>query len=172
MKTFILSISMVLFILTDLCSQTPGGPITLEKKRYTQNGSVLKNKELKSLLSSNPASLPEFKKYKSNMNVATPLMIGGSVCLLAGAAINLMSSVKEANDVNNGELGKSYPSGLGLIIIGAAADLASLPFLFPARKHLTNSVNDYNSSLKTTGKIPFQFEVALHPTGLGLKVWF
>jgi len=172
MKAFILSVSMILFILTDLCSQTPGGPITLEKKIYTQNGVALSSKQLKSVLSSNPASLPEFQKYKSNMNVATPLMIGGSACLLVGAAINLASSVKEANDINNGKLGNSYPSGLGLIIIGAVADLASLPLLLPARKHLTNSISEYNTSLKSTGKTPVQVEMVMHTTGLGVRVTF
>jgi hypothetical protein len=86
--------------------------------------------------------------------------------------INLSSSIKEANDVNNGELGNSYPGGLGLILVGAACDLAALPFLFPAQKHLVKSVEDYNASLKTSGRIPAQVEMVLHPSAIGIRVTF
>ncbi len=163
---------MIAFILADLYSQTATGPITLEKKKYYMNGQVIKGKELKSILASNPASRPEYQKFKANMNVASPLIIVGSACILTGAVINLSSSIKEANDVNNGELGNSYPGGLGLILVGAACDLAALPFLFPAQKHLVKSVEDYNASLKTSGRIPAKVDVVLHPATIGIRVTF
>lgn len=172
MKAICILACMILFIHSDLVSQTPGGPITLNKKKYYMNGQVLKTKELKSILGANPASLPAFKKYKSNINVGAPLMVAGSACILVGATINLASAIKEANDINNGQMGNSYPSGLGIILVGAACELASLPFLFPARKHLLKSIEDYNTSLNATGKIPYQLEMVLHPASIGVRVSF
>lgn len=163
---------LVLILLTDAMTQTPGGTITFDKKRYYVNGEETKFADIKTALSSNPASSAEYLKYKANLNVGAPLVIIGSGCLLAGAFINLASSVKQTNDINNGELGNSYPNGLGLVLIGLAVDLTSLAFLFPANKHIKQSINDYNASLKTTGRIQPRLEMVLHPTGAGIRVAF
>jgi hypothetical protein len=172
MKKLVLLTGFLMFLLTTAFSQPENGAITFQKKKYYQNGHTLTSAQVNTLLAGNPASAPEYKKAKANMNVVAPIIIGGTVCLLAGSAITLASSMKQAKDVNDGKLSGAYPSGLGLVLLGLTIDLASIPFVIPASRHFKKSMDLYNSSVNKTGYRPLQFNLMFTSTGLGVRMNF
>ncbi len=153
-------------------SQPATGKITLEKKRYYQNGQALNPAQIKSLLAGNPASAPEYLKYKRNMSFASPMIIGGSLCLLAGSALSLAGTLKESNDINNGTYSGDYPSGIGLILLGAVVDLAALPLILPANKQFKKSVELYNESQSKASYRTIKLDMIVSSRGVGVRMNF
>jgi hypothetical protein len=172
MKKLILFFSMLMLSSAFVCSQPSTGKITIEKRKYYQNGQALTPAQLKSLLAGNPASAPDYLKYKRNMSFASPMIIGGSVCVLAGAAISLAGSIKESNDLNNGTYSGDYPSGLGLILLGAVVDLAALPLILPANKQFTRSVELYNESQSKAYYRTIKLDMTVSSRGVGVRMNF
>lgn len=172
MKTIFLSLGLMLIFLVNAYSQAGDKKITLEKKRYVQSGQKLNNKQLKSILETNPASQFEYHAFKQNMAVANVLAVAGSVLILSGTAINLSSSMKQSKDVNNGKLDGTYPSGVGLLLLGCIPALATIPFIIPAKKHLTKAIENYNSGLKANIQRPVQFDMMVNTNGVGFKMRF
>jgi len=172
MKNFILLTGLVMIFMTNAYSQTGDQTITLQKKKYYQNGQKLTSKEMKTILAGNPASAEEYHMYKKNMNVVAPLAITGTACILVGTVLNLASTVKDANNADTGEMTESSPSGLGLILIGCAAALVTIPFAIPATKHFKNAINNYNTSLQKTGCRPVQLKMLVGSNRVGLRVNF
>lgn len=161
-----------MILATSAYSQTDDKTITLQKKNYSQSGKKLSSKELKTILSGNTASQEEYYMYKKNMNVAVPLVITGTACVLIGTALSLSSSVKQANDLNNGEITESSMKGVGLILIGCVADLIAIPFIIPANKHFKKAINNYNTSLPKTGFRPVQVNMIFASNRVGFRVNF
>ncbi len=172
MKKLILLCSILILTAPFGYSQTAPGKITIEKKRYYQNGQALKPTQLKSILAGNPASATEYLKSKKNMSIATPMILGGSLCVLAGSALSLAGSIKEANDLDNGTYSGDYPSGLGLILLGLVVDVAAIPLVIPANKHFKKSVELYNESLTKTGYRTIQLNMMVSSSGLGIRMSF
>jgi hypothetical protein len=102
---------LAVVVMMNAFSQAVDQTITIQKRKFHQNRQIKTFPEVKSLLGNNPASAQEFKKYKTNNHVGSPLIIAGSTVMLIGAAVNLSSSIKEADDVNKGELKGDYPKG-------------------------------------------------------------
>ena len=155
-----------------VCSQPSTGKITIEKRKYYQNGQALTPAQLKSALAGNPASAPDYLKYKRNMSIAAPMVIGGSICAMAGAAISLAGSIKEANDLENGTLSTGYPQGMGLILLGAVVDLAALPLLLPATKQFKRSVELYNESQSQASYRTIKLNMIVSSRGVGVRMNF
>jgi hypothetical protein len=172
MKKLTLLFGILMIFVLSAYSQSEDKTITLKKKNYYQSGQKLNGKQLKTILSTNPASSSEYEKYRVNNSVGTPLLIGGSICALAGGAIALSSSIKESNDINNGELSGDYPTGIGLAALGLGLVLVAVPFMLPANKHFKKSVDLYNSNLKTTGYYQVRFNLMVKGNGLGIRVQF
>ncbi len=172
MKKLILFCSIFLLTSVFVYSQPATGKITIEKRRYYQNGQALTPAQLKSLLAGNPASAPDYLKYKRNMSIAAPMVIGGSVCIMAGAAISLAGSIKESNDLNNGTYSGDYPSGMGLILLGALVDLAALPLMLPANKQFRRSLELYNESQSKTSYRTIELKMIVSSRGAGVRMNF
>jgi hypothetical protein len=172
MKNLILSLGMFMIFILNAYPQKADSAITIERRQFHQNGKIRTFPQVKMSLANNQASASEYQKYKVNNTIAIPFVIVGSVGIIAGAAITLVSSVKQSQDVNNGELNGTYSSGLGIVLIGAAFDIVALPFLFSANKHFKQSINNYNSSLKSTQSEPVQFNLMVRGNGLGIRMVF
>jgi hypothetical protein len=172
MKKLFILCGLIMFMTANAYCQPAAGKITLEKKRYHQNGKTMTSSQLKTTLSGNQASAPEYMKSKANMNIAAPMIIAGSVCVLAGSAISLASSIKEANELNSGTYSGDGASGLGLILLGLVIDVAAIPLIIPANKHLKKSIELYNSSLSNTGYRKVQVNMMVTSTGLGVRMNF
>jgi len=173
MKNLILLTGLVMILMTSAYSQTNDKTITLQKKKYYQNGQKLTSKEMKTILTGNPASAEEFQMYKKNVTIGGTLVIAGSACLLAGSVISLASSIQQTKDINNGDLsGESSTSGLGLVLVGCIVDLVSIPFLIPAYKHYKNAINNYNSSLQKTSYRPVQLKMRVASNRIGVRINF
>lgn len=172
MKKLILFFSMLMLASSFVYCQPAAGKITVEKRRYYQNGQALTLTQLKSLLAGNPASAPDFLKYKRNMSIASPMVIGGSICVMAGAAISLAGSIKESNDLNNGTYSGDYASGMGLILLGAVVDLAALPLILPANKQFKKSIELYNESQSVASYRTIKLDMIVSSRGVGVRMNF
>lgn len=161
------------FIFLNVYAQNTNNPIiTGKNNRYFQNDQRLTNKQLKLLLGSNPASEADFDRWKKKSDIGTGFLLAGSVLLVAGGAVELSSSIKQTNDINNGTLKSDYPSGLGLIVGALGLEIVAIAFILPARKHLRNSVELYNGSLPTTQHRYKEIHLSLSTNGLGVKMNF
>lgn len=100
------------------------GQIVTKKGRYYVDDKQLSNKELKSLLKSNPESAVPLKKSKTILTVGY-VLDGVTVVGLMVASVGAL------------------PAVLGGVII-------AVPFILVSNKQLKKSVETYNSSLKTS----------------------
>ncbi len=163
---------MIFVFLFSSFAQSGDKTITIQKKRFYQNGQVLTPAQVNKLLSESPASSAEYKLYKSKMAIASPILIVGGIGTLAGAAISLASALKEAGDVSSGKTSVTQYNGVPIMIAGVAVTLLSLPFAIPANKHLKKSISNYNSASKTTGYEPVQFNLMVNSKGIGVRMRF
>ena len=155
-------------------SQTNDKTITIQKKKYSQQGKVLTSGELKTLLSENPGSSAEYKKFKSNSNIGTPFLIAGSLAALGGAVLSFTSSAKQASDINNGKVSSSSTTGLSLalVIAGAGCVIVGAAFLLPANKHFKKAINAYNANVSGVTSKSVKLNLMVKSAGLGVRVAF
>jgi hypothetical protein len=152
MKKLILLSVIFAFVCSFSGFAQTGNQIELKKKRYYQNDKKLTNKELKSILMSNPESAVEYNLAKKNSSIGAIPAMAGSVLVLYGTVVNLKQSVEESNAISNGNLYyQSDPSKyVTPMLIGCALGISSIPFALASNKHLKKSVSIYNSQ-KTLG---------------------
>ncbi len=175
MKTLISLLTMI-FMVMGAYAQTADDQISIVKKRkYYQNGEKLKWRDLKNTLGNNAASEESFKLAQKNSTIASPLLIGGSVLLLAAGITSLTSSLEEVNALENGEIKDSGSNGLGLALGALGCIVASIPFNLAARDHLHNAIDQYNADLKRVGSScppPVRFNLMVKANGLSLRMTF
>ncbi|MFH1119222.1 MAG: hypothetical protein V1775_05320 [Bacteroidota bacterium] len=172
MKKTIFLIGFLVSIVLFAVAQTNDSTITIQKKRYYQDEKVLSKNQLKSLLMHCQASSPEYRKARSSGTTGSIILGTGSMFVLVGAGINLAGSIQEANDVSNGTIKSSYPNGLGLILVGVAIDLVSIPFMVSSGRHFRKSVNNYNASFEKADSRSVKLNLVYTQDGLGLRMHF
>ncbi len=160
------------FLLFNTYSQTVDSTISIKKRKFYQNGQKLKPTELNRILSTNTFSAHEYQLYKKNSSISLPFLLAGSILVCAGSVVSFSSALKETNDINSGQLPGKYPSGLGLILVGGACVIVSLPFAIPAKKHLNKSIDLYNSSIKDVGSARIEFNLNVNSRGVGVIMRF
>jgi hypothetical protein len=170
MKRLFLGIIMAL-IFIDANSQAVDSPLTIQKKKVYQNGNKLKPAEFKAILENNTSSVAEYKLFNKNRTASAVFMCVGLATVAAGTAVMLSSTMKQANDLDNGEYNE-YSSGLGLIGMGLLIEIAGIPFSISANKHLKKSVDMYNSSINVTGSNQIEFKLIVYSNGLGVRMRF
>jgi hypothetical protein len=171
MKKVLLFLCLFSFITGAFCQVD--STIRIERKKILINGSQVKPKQLQKILAANPASYPDYKIYKKNMTIGTTVMMVGTTAVLAGAIMNFAGTVKQANDLNNGEVSSgNNTAALGIMLVGAAIDLVAIPFVLKGNKHFKKSISEYNSSLKKTSSNPMQLNIVFSSNGLGVRMNF
>jgi hypothetical protein len=173
MKKIVLFLGFMLCMVSTY-SQNGDGALVLKRNKVIQNDKVLKGPELRSILSSNPASAEAFKTCKQNATIGSSLMLAGAVFECAGAALLLSETIKEAKEVDKGNLGYEthYGASLALAGLGLVSVAVGIPFNIKARKALMQSINDYNGSLKSSRYQPVEFKVLLSCNKVGLVMRF
>lgn len=172
MKKLLFTNAVFIFLLASAYCQTNDKTITIVKRKFYQAGQVLDLKQVKTILAGNSASSPKYEQYRKKSSIGYPCILVGGGFVLAGAGIGLASSIKETNDLNNGQLPGNYPSGLGLMAVGLVVEIVGAVFLVPANKHFKQSIKDYNSSFSKTGLNNIQIKLYANSKNIGLKVCF
>lgn len=128
MKNLILLILLTLICTSGAIAQEDQ-LIVKKRKGYFQNDQLLKPKELKSILKSEPACAPEMKK---------------------GASMQTIGLVTQTV-VQVGIIAATFPSIMG-ILGGTAAGLAvGLPLAISADKHYAKAIEVYNNKRQPAG---------------------
>jgi hypothetical protein len=172
MKNLILSLGLLIAFCLNAHSQAGDSQITIQKKRFYQNGQEIKFAAVKPQLAANPASAAEYKKYKTNSGIAIPFLAVGTVGVLAGPIINFAATAKQADEVNNGETSTTKVNALPIILAGAAVGLVGVTFTLVGNSHLKKSLNNFNESKKGAGLRPTQFDMMVNSDGVGVRMKF
>lgn len=167
-----ISIILMSLVLLNVYSQDSLNTITIEKRKYYQNEERLTNKQLYSILSENPASSENVQMARTNSIIGSSFVISGTVCLLAGSITFLNATIKENNDVQNGNAPGEYNQGWGWLGAAAGLIIVSIPFNVKARKLLNSSVEQHNSSITSTGQKSVEFELMTNSYGIGIRMRF
>ena len=172
MKNLILTISISLFIV-NVYSQDVDSTITINKKKYYQLDQKLTAKQLNAILANNPASASEYQIWKKKSNIGLGFFGVGTGLACAGGVISFLGTIQQNQDINNGIIKSDYPSGLGLVVAGLGCAIVGAAIIIPARKkHLNQSINQYNSSLNKVGSRPVSFDLMVNSNGLGVRMRF
>ncbi len=155
-------------------SQT-GNQIELKKKRYYQNDKKLTNKDLQSILLSNPESAVEYKLAKKNSTIGAIPALTGTALVLYGTVIMLKQSIDESNAISDGDL--YYQSDQSKfvtpILIGAGLAVVAIPFALVSNKHLKKSITIYNSNKTLTSyRDEMKLDFGLTQNGVGIVYRF
>jgi len=126
-----------------------GGQILIKKKRYYLNDNQLNNKELKSLLLNDPASVDEYNIAKKNMTIGAVPMFAGMGLIFYGIIVMYSSSAEEADALENGGT-IDQSKWVVPILAGCGLVVAGLPFMVSSNKHMKKSVSNYNAK-RTAG---------------------
>lgn len=141
-------------------SQTGDSTISMVGRKWMQNGQYKTNNEIISVISRNPLSISEFKKYRSAYTAKVTLMTIGCAAIVGGGITYLV------NRENNGLIGLGIGAGgLGLFIIGIIPG-------WSANAHLTNAIDNYNRSLKTAYISPIKLNFVVNYNCLGVNLSF
>ncbi|WP_179353785.1 hypothetical protein [Winogradskyella vidalii] len=158
MKNTILTLTFALATLTFCNAQQ----IEIEKVfggyKYTQNGKLMKMKDLVKTMESNQKAFDLIKKAQSNNTIAS--IIGGAGGFLVGWPIGTAIGGGDANWTLAG-------IGAGLIAIG-------IPISSGVNKNAKKAVELYNSSLNSTSYYEFkpEFKIIAKGNGIGLSMNF
>lgn len=147
---------------TDVKKEIPlGQEIEVRENNYFINGEQVPTYEVKEYLkNSNSEAYQLFKKGKNKGAWGGFLLGSGGVLIVSDAVKALVSDV-------------SYPSAMSYV--GAGLAIISWPVLSGKKQLVSNGIEKYNSSLKTTGEIPsfdYNLTVIGNQNGIGLQVTF
>ena len=134
--------------------------ILIKKRKVYQNEKQLTGKELYTILKGDQRSASLAEKAHTNITIGTALAIPGSVLCLIGSGISLASSIRDANNVSNGDISTlgSDKSG-GLIMGGAVLALAGLPFVLTGSSQNKRAIALYNSGKPAALNHKFKIEI-------------
>jgi hypothetical protein len=176
MKTarFFLPVLLFCIFCAETLAQPSGGLLELKKRRVYQNGSVLKGPQLNAILTGNPASAPEYESSKSNRMIGTMLSSTGVGLVLLSSVLLLTETLKEADEVNSGNLNSEANLGtpLALALVGLGIVIAGAPFNLSANKHLKKSITLYNSSNQGSGQGSIHLNLAVRGNRVGIVLDF
>ncbi len=170
--------SVFCFILMLLCghsfAQSSTSPLRLEKKKVYQDDVVLKYKDVKPILVNNSLSSAEFKTHKTNQTIASSFAIVGCGLTALGGYLLFAESVKEADEIDDGNLNykADYSGAMTALGAGLACVVVSIPFSIKAKKSFKKSIDLYNSGIKETGCNGIDFRMNLSYNQVGLTMRF
>jgi hypothetical protein len=167
MKKVILISMLCLFGTLAVSAQT-NEQIVIKKKRYYLNDKKLNNKELKSILLSEPESAIEYKLAKKNSTIAMVPALAGTGLVIYGTIVML----GQADDEANGET-VDQSKWVTPTLIGAGLVVVSFPFIISSNSHLKKSVTIYNSRKPATGyRDVMKLDLGLTQNGVGITCSF
>lgn len=143
-KRILLNVIIILFSTNAFAQRIDS--LQIIKFRVYNNDVQVSKEKLKSLLSNSPDTSAEFDKYKTKNTIGSAALIVGSGFAIYLGATSLSNSLKDAKNLNDGNLKTSDGKNLilpaaatmGFVSVGAILSLS-------ARGHLIKAVNIYNS---------------------------
>jgi len=157
-KLTLLFVGLILSLSINLKAQKQE-PIKVEKRFgtvFTQNGKVLKPRQLLELTEDNPEAFKSMLQAKKNYDAG----------MVFGAIGGFMVGWPCGTAIAGGD------PEWALAGIGAGLIAISIPFSTAYVKHTKNAVSYYNNSLTTVKEDVAQINIGLTGSGIGLKVTF
>ena len=145
MKKLILINLIIIFCSVYTFSQSADS-LKIVKFHVCQNDVKLSKEELHNLLATFPETYAEYEKYKKKGTVGSAAMLIGSGFVLYLGAASLSNSLKDVNNLSEGNLETSDQANLVFPAI-AAVGFVSIGAVFglSARDHLIKAVNIFNA---------------------------
>ena len=151
MKSTILTIGLSLLMICAYSQNAYDSIDIVKKNRYYQDDLRLSASQLKSILSTNPASAAEYNTWKKKTNIGLPMVYGGLGLVLVG----------------------NFVGGLDVMLVGLGIEIVGAIIVIPARKNLHNAVNLHNASIGGSGmKPPVSFGLMVNSSGIGVRMTF
>lgn len=182
MKNLILSMSIILVMILNSYSQTIDSILVKTGRNYTLDQKKLSRSQLKTIYTSYPESLKEYKSGKIYRTSGNILTWGGLAYVVVSSQIVRIDRENDYTDwfnyhSQNGIPGKfdesKYPKQLFINAgIGAGLSLVGLLCLFSAPNHYSKAVNLYNDRHKKLSLSPVQFNLMVRSNGLGIRMSF
>lgn len=172
MKTLVLCLMLLLFSGHSF-AQSSTSPLRLEKKKVYQDDVLLKSKDVKEIVMSNPLSSAEFKSHQVSGAVTASLVtLGGCFCLY-GAYLSLEEGKKANDEIENGNLNyqQDFTKSFTFLGVAVACIGVSIPFAVKTRKSLKKSIDLYNSGIKETGcnGIDLRMNLSFNQVGVTMR---
>lgn len=141
--------------------------ITKNGKKYYQFGEELSTAELKAILATNPATVPDMQKYQAFNIIGSSFAYIGSIGMVTITVLDLSEHVKQSKNVFY-----QKTNYLPMLIPFVAIGIVGLPFVFIARHHFNESIKLYNSSYKNVANNPIKINFMVNNYGLGIRMVF
>ncbi len=168
MKYYVMTLTTCICIL-NTHSQHSQAPIELKKKRYFQHGKALNSSELKTILTTNPASVNDFNKSKTNQIIGMGFLLSGTTLTLISSIMLLNNTMEEADALENGNIKESNNGPAFMILgLGAGGLIASIPFTISSKKRLKKAVIRFNSESSSASVRSMEFVAGLNSIGIAV----
>lgn len=131
--------------------------ITIQDNNFYQNGQVIRNSQMKTVLASNIPALNLYKSARSRQSISGFLLGFGIGLGVSDVVVGLVSDVK-------------YPSAA--TYIGAGCIVGSIPLLSGNKKRINQAIETYNKGLKSTGETPTEINIIANTNGYGIQLRF
>ena len=149
--------------------------ITIEKKgfrtTYSENGQVLKAKELKSILSNDPSSSPVLRKSATFSYISSGAWL--TAVVFEGAALYYTLKENEALNEQDWDNQKKYETkSFQCMFIGIGCMLVAVPVGLVSHSYFKKSINLYNSAHNSGSTRSIDMRIGYTGNGFGLQVRF
>ena len=156
---------------------TPVGPQLVRNSRtdqklwglevYSYGDMQIDKKEMKTFLrNNNPNVYKQYMKGQSTINVGWGVAGAGAALVATGGIMYILDSYSKGLDIRNGEL--IY---IGVMSVGAAITLTSIPILCVGYKRQKNAINMFNEQ-NSRQQAPITLNLQANQNGVGLALNF
>ena len=161
MKKVMIILLVCLYGSSFLSAQTKK-KIVFKDRAFYLNDTLINRVDLKTMLTNDVMSAPEFNLSESNAKIGDVFMIGGGVLALGGCAYLLIQTATGSMTWTPVYLSGA---GLGLVLVG-------VPFYLSANNHMMKSIDIYNSKFTSNYDKKLEFNFGFTPNGVGITCKF
>lgn len=134
---------------------------------YSYGDTQIDKKEMKTFLrNNNPNVYKQYMKGQSTINAGWGIFGAGAALVATGGIMYILDSYSKGLDIRNGEL--IY---IGVMSVGAAITLTSIPILCVGHKRQKNAINMFNEQ-NSRQQAPITLNLQANQNGVGLALNF
>ena len=134
---------------------------------YSYGDMQIDKKEMKTFLrNNNPNVYKQYMKGQSTINAGWGIFGAGAALVATGGIMYILDSYSKGLDIRNGEL--IY---IGVMSVGAAITLTSIPILCVGHKRQKNAINMFNEQ-NSRQQAPITLNLQANQNGVGLALNF
>jgi len=128
---------------------------------------------LSKFLTNNAASSAEYNKWMTGNYIGTGFVLVGSITGATAAIIDLSATIQQTKDLENGIYTDDPGTSLGLYVGALACSITGIVIVLRSnKKHMSKSIELYNSSFSEAMKRPIKFEMMVNSNELGVRMTF